>query len=81
MKKSGITREIDELGRLVILKEVRDSLGISKGDPIDMIVEDGKVILQRSPYICLFCKEDKELVEFKKRRICKKCLEELKNLG
>ena len=81
MKKSGITREIDELGRLVILKEVRDSLGISKGDPIDMIVEDGKVILQRSPYICLFCKEGKDLVEFKKRRICKKCLEELKNLG
>ena len=81
MNKSGITREIDELGRLVILKEVRDSLGISKGDPIDMIIEDEKVILQRSPYICLFCKEDKELVEFKKRRICKKCLEELKNLG
>ena len=80
MSKSGIVREVDELGRMVILKEIRDSLGISKGDPMDMIVDGEKIILQRSPYICLFCTEKEDLVIFKKRRICKKCLEELKNL-
>jgi len=44
LNKSGITRRIDELGRIVIPKEMRINLGIREGEPLEISV-DNKVIL------------------------------------
>lgn len=39
MKSNGIVRRIDDLGRVVIPKEVRRSMRINEGDPLELFVE------------------------------------------
>ncbi len=47
MKSTGVTRRIDELGRIVIPKEIRKNLGIREGEFLGIFVEDNKIILQK----------------------------------
>ncbi|KLA22336.1 AbrB/MazE/SpoVT family DNA-binding domain-containing protein [Bacillus cereus] len=47
MKSTGVTRKVDELGRIVLPKELRTTLGIAEKDPVEIFVEDEKIILQK----------------------------------
>lgn len=47
MKKSGLTRRIDELGRIVIPKEIRKNLKIRDSDELEISVRDGNIILNK----------------------------------
>ena len=48
MKATGIIRRIDELGRIVIPKELRRTLHIKDGDPIEIFTaEDGMIALRK----------------------------------
>lgn len=47
MKATGIIRRIDDLGRVVIPKEIRRTLRIREGDPLEIYVEDGAVIYKK----------------------------------
>jgi len=48
MKATGIVRRIDDLGRVVIPKEIRRTLRIREGDPLEVFVDrDGEVILKK----------------------------------
>ena len=40
MKTIGIVRRIDDLGRVVIPKEIRRSLNIEEGDPLEIYIDD-----------------------------------------
>ena len=47
MKATGIVRRIDDLGRVVIPKEIRRTLRIREGDPLEIFTDrDGEVILK-----------------------------------
>jgi AbrB family transcriptional regulator (stage V sporulation protein T) len=48
LKATGIVRRIDDLGRVVIPKEIRRTLKIREGDPLEIFVDrDGEVILKK----------------------------------
>ena len=48
MKATGIVRRIDDLGRIVIPKEIRRTLRIREGDPLEIYTEkDGGVIFRK----------------------------------
>ncbi len=48
MKATGVVRRIDDLGRIVIPKEIRKTLRIKEGDPLEIFTDtDGKVILKK----------------------------------
>ena len=48
MKATGIVRRIDELGRVVIPKEIRRTLRIREGDPLEIFTaSDGEVIFKK----------------------------------
>ena len=48
MKATGIVRRIDDLGRVVIPKEIRRTLRIKEGDPLEIFVDrEGEVILKK----------------------------------
>ncbi|MDD2430495.1 MAG: stage V sporulation T C-terminal domain-containing protein [Firmicutes bacterium] len=48
MKATGIVRRIDDLGRVVVPKELRDSLKITEGDTIEIFTaEDGEIVLKK----------------------------------
>ena len=48
MKATGIVRRIDDLGRIVIPKEIRRTLRIHEGDPLEIYTDsDGMVIFKK----------------------------------
>ena len=47
MSTTGIIRRIDELGRIVIPKEIRKNLRIKNGDNLEIIVEGENIILRK----------------------------------
>ena len=50
MKATGIVRRIDDLGRVVIPKEIRRTMRIREGDPLEIFTtRDGEVILRNIP--------------------------------
>ena len=48
MKATGIVRRIDDLGRVVIPKEIRRTLRIREGDPLEIFTDrEGEIILKK----------------------------------
>ena len=77
MKSTGIVRNIDELGRIVVPKEIRHRLGIANTDPVEIFVEDNKIILTKYTPVCHFCGSSEEIVSFKGKSICSTCINEI----
>ena len=50
MRATGIVRRIDDLGRVVIPKEIRRSMGVREGDPVEMFVDNESGGLVLVPY-------------------------------
>ncbi len=64
MKATGIVRRIDDLGRVVIPKEIRRTLRIREGDPLEIFVDrDGEVILKKYSPISELSDFSKEYAE------------------
>ncbi|WP_336992218.1 AbrB/MazE/SpoVT family DNA-binding domain-containing protein [Bacillus toyonensis] len=47
MKATGVTRKVDELGRVVIPKELRNTLDIKEKSPLEIFIEGEDIILQK----------------------------------
>ncbi|MBE6148758.1 MAG: AbrB/MazE/SpoVT family DNA-binding domain-containing protein [Firmicutes bacterium] len=47
LKNTGVIRKIDELGRIVIPKELRKVLNINSGDDLEIYVDDQKIVLKK----------------------------------
>lgn len=47
MKKTGITRKLDELGRIVIPKEIRNNFKIEEGDYIEFYLNNDEIIIKK----------------------------------
>lgn len=80
MKSTGIIRKIDELGRFVIPMEMRNKLDISNNDSLEIYVEGTSIILRKYQPDCVFCGSSKNVVEYKGKNVCEKCLNEMKNI-
>ena len=80
MKSTGIVREIDKVGRVVIPKEIRNTLQISDNDPMEIFIDNDCIIIRKYEPSCIFCKTVKDVVLHHDRRICRNCLNELKKL-
>ena len=80
MKSTGIIRKIDELGRFVITKEMRNKLDISNNDSLEIYVEGTSIILRKYQPDCVFCGSSKNVKEYKGKNVCEKCLNEMKNI-
>ena len=50
MKATGMVRRVDDLGRVVIPKEIRRSMGIKEGEPLEIYLENDAVIFRRYSY-------------------------------
>ncbi len=79
MKSTGIVRRVDELGRIVIPIELRNTLHIECRDAVEIFVEENKIILKKYEPACLFCGNADGVTMFKERLICKECLKEIRN--
>ena len=51
MKATGIVRRIDDLGRVIIPKEIRKILGIREGDPLEIFIDHSENAVCFKPYL------------------------------
>ena len=77
MKTSGIIRHIDELGRIVIPKEMRRTLEIAAEDPIEILVEGDNIRLKKYQSACVFCGSTKDIISYRNKNVCSDCAKAL----
>lgn len=81
MHMTGMIRKVDELGRVVIPKEIRERLNIKNKDDVDVSIEKGSVIIKKLELdSCTFCGNNKKLVYYNNIPICNKCLKNISKL-
>ena len=80
MKATGIVRKLDQLGRIVIPKELRNTFDLEEDDPIEIFVEGNDIILRKYQPACIFCGEATDIIQFEGKNVCKKCAKKLKDL-
>jgi transcriptional pleiotropic regulator of transition state genes len=78
MKSTGVVRQIDPLGRIVLPIEMRNVLGIEKKDALEIFVDGDNIILKKYQPSCIFCNESEDVISFSDKLVCRKCLQELK---
>ncbi|MBQ8747663.1 MAG: AbrB/MazE/SpoVT family DNA-binding domain-containing protein [Clostridia bacterium] len=79
MKSIGIVRKIDELGRIVLPIETRRQLELEPKDGVEIFVDEDRIILKKYQPCCMFCNDGDDILLFKEKKICRKCLMELKS--
>lgn len=77
MKNTGVVRKLDPLGRIVLPKELRDNLDLEDA-ALEIFVDGEDIVLRKYEASCIFCGEASNVIEYKGKKICKKCLKELK---
>lgn len=80
MKSTGIIRRVDELGRVVIPIELRNQFNIVEKDPIEIYVDGSSIILKKFESNCIFCGNNKDLLNYNDKLICKECSKKIGNL-
>lgn len=79
MKSTGIVRKVDELGRIVLPMEIRKVMGIKEKDAIEIFTDDDRIVLTKYHPACIFCNNAYDIVYFNGKRICRECLEKIKD--
>ena len=77
MKSTGIVREMDPLGRMVIPKEIRETLDIKTHDPVEIFTDGEQIIMKKYHRTCIFCGSTEETFSYQDKLICKNCLSAL----
>lgn len=80
MKKTGIIRRLDKLGRVVLPVELRRGLDWNEHDRVEILLEDERVVLQKYEPNCLFCGGTKNLKGFRGKLVCARCVEKMGEL-
>lgn len=77
---TGIIRNVDTVGRIVIPKEICNKLGIEPKDALEIFVDDTKIILGKYEPACIFCGEVENTIMYKKKLVCEHCIKTLASL-
>ena len=77
MKSTGVVRQLDTLGRIVLPIELRRTMDISFKDMIEIFVEDDRIVLKKYHPACIFCGDARYVVTFKDKLVCQNCMDEL----
>ncbi|MEG0804210.1 MAG: AbrB/MazE/SpoVT family DNA-binding domain-containing protein [Pygmaiobacter sp.] len=78
MRETGITRHLDDMGRIVLPVELRRKMNLSDGTALEIFTEGERIILQKQINACAFCGTETDLQQFKNQNVCANCRKELK---
>lgn len=80
MKSTGVIRKVDELGRFVIPKEIRNQLGVTNEDnELEIFVVNDEIVLKKPDVrSCIFCGSKEQTSEFMGKYVCAECILKLK---
>jgi Regulators of stationary/sporulation gene expression len=77
MKSTGIVRRLDELGRITLPIELRRTLDVSERDPLEIFVDEGRIILQKYEPTDIFNGNKDNLIEYQGKKVSKETIIEL----
>ena len=79
MNFTGIVRQVDSLGRLVIPRELRKMLDIEDGiDSFEMYINDNKeLVLRKYCPTCTLCGSKDGLMDIEGKLVCRQCIEKV----
>ena len=77
MKSTGVVRQLDSLGRIVLPIVLRRTMDINFKDMIEIFVEDDRIVLKKYHPACIFCGDARNVVTFKDKLVCQNCMDEL----
>lgn len=79
MNFTGIVRQVDTLGRLVIPRELRKMLDITDGvDSFEMYLNDNKeIVLRKHNPSCALCNNKEKLISVDNKLVCIECINKL----
>ena len=80
MKSTGVVRRVDDLGRIVIPIELRRNLDIDIKDALEIYTEGELIILKKYEPACIFCGDARDVINYKGKNICSKCLSDIKGI-
>ncbi|MCL2578651.1 MAG: AbrB/MazE/SpoVT family DNA-binding domain-containing protein [Oscillospiraceae bacterium] len=77
MGKQGIDRSMDDLGRVVIPRDIREEFGWGAGTKLEVVIKDvsvRSVTIRESTLRCSLCRQEAEnLVKIEEGHICPQC--------
>ena len=73
MKATGIVRNIDELGRIVIPKELREAYNINSKDPVEVFTTEEGIFLKKYQPGCSLCGGFHGIKVYHGKNICINC--------
>ena len=78
MKSTGMVRKVDELGRVVIPKELRRQFDIEDNkDSFEIYVDGNTIILKKYQPGCIFCGELSNITNHRGQYICQDCVNKI----
>ena len=77
LKSTGMVRKVDELGRIVIPKEIRDVLSIDRKDPLEIFTSGDMIVLKKYEPFCVFCGSSRSLVSYRRKNVCQECIKKM----
>lgn len=80
MTDTGITRPVDDLGRIVIPSEIRKRFGINVKDLMSIHVEGDRIVLQKEHDACALCGGTENInTRVHDRGVCDDCYNKIVN--
>lgn len=88
MKSTGIVRKVDELGRITLPIDLRRTLDIKTckekgslnkkdGDALEIFTDGYQIILKKYEPSCIFCGDARDVINYKGKNLCSKCINEI----
>lgn len=74
-----MTRKVDELGRIVLPIEYRQTLNISERDELEITLDSDRIILRKPIAGCHFCQSTAALVQIGREYVCRECIHRLQD--
>lgn len=81
MKNTGIVRNLDSLGRIVLPKEMRRVLGIEEKDSVEILIEDDRIVLKKYTPADIFNGDTEDLIDYCGKKVSKSSVREMAQLA
>jgi len=73
LKSTGVVRQLDPLGRVVLPIELRRTLGLGEKDAVEIFVNGDQIVLRKYAPGCVLCGSLDQLQTIEGKQVCMEC--------